>query len=1117
MARIKFTHNSFSMGVVSRDIQGNVGVEGYNNALSSAENFQIRATGGLFKRPGTHFVSKTGYFNKLMSNRVGNSPSKLIAFHYSEIGTVVLEIGVIPLVSSDYKMGSVFERKTSFINIYNMNGCLLQKSMKINLVQEDIDNLYCFQSGRVLYFLMKDGIASLEAEISSDNTVTFIWCASVSFNMMPLTFMNKEPLIARVQNINEQGKVIKLKKEKNKEISPESKRIGANNAKVQVRLMAPNDELPDRKYASAFCSRDKSDPLSGDRYISLTYPYSESGEEEIFYLKIENVVPDVDGRKEDGFPLFNKLICTINKSKSFIQEKGMLKDTWLSMAIEKSSSSEPGQIEVYSDVLLWRISAFNDGTRGYPKACCVFDGRLFFSNAPNEPLGIWGSSTFYNDWFNFTLGPNSGDAIQAKGGDQGVFKISWITSHSKLFVGTSNGIYVGGSVMYTDEALTPKNFDGLRLFSSIGASELQPLRSLDAVFFVDNMGVSLYEIIMMDKALYSVNDLSLLSKDVTRSGIVDHCWQQSLKTYWAALGDGRLATLTYLKNNNIVAWSNQKIGGYNAKVISVVNAPYGGIDYVWMVVQRQNPQTGVFWYDIEYLMPSLDNASDIWEGHYTDGGMHFHCKRQIVNVEAAITYFCRIASFSRIEFSNVDYQYGILAPINDKSGLWFSAFDGDPHFVRIKPRKVGLWNEIKVCTECVWEIDWSAEYPELDPIYHFSAPIKNAKTFDFNNAADEAHDACAILFLLSGSVIKAEKNLIYLKDFYNLNENYKFIVAFSGTNIKSREDGLDYERSRVNFYKIVPIAGVSGAYELFSLDDARINIFDAAAGQYSRVYSMFEYVTVTAGESSKIKIISKNEEEEEVNNPYCPQDMLDDNQLKDKQVYIDGLGAKFNGRWCEVSSLKDSVFFGSRCLELELFDLDASPKNIDGTYIYKAPLQIFGSVEVTEKSFLFKGFSSLTIPHLGGKEVTALLDGRHFFSEKLVFATGKIEFKRVCFCVSIGYPIEAHAQTVPFYGGSMLGSSEGAVSSQRSVALRLFRAMGGRYGASPEKTYEIPYEVSVRAGSGNFLEPTTALVKAPMSGLKTDNNSDACFYIEHSDPTPFAVLNVTRDIDISDA
>ena len=86
---------------------------------------------------------------------------------------------------------------------------------------------------------------------------------------------------------------------------------------------------------------------------------------------------------------------------------------------------------------------------------------------------------------------------------------------------------------------------------------------------------------------FACKDISILSEHILREhgGVVDWSIQRSpYAIIWLVLGDGNVATVTYEKEHEIVAWSLQSIGG-TVESVCCASAP-SGEDQVYFVVKR---------------------------------------------------------------------------------------------------------------------------------------------------------------------------------------------------------------------------------------------------------------------------------------------------------------------------------------------------------------------------------------------------------------------------------------------------------------------------------------------------------------------------------------------------
>lgn len=546
MARVRYNHNYFSIGFLSKHILGNTDFEGYNNALSECVNFIIQPTGGLFKRPGTYFVAEAHSDNP-----------RLILFSYSSEDQYVCEFG------------------NQYIRYFTKNGPLLDSrgsevETKTDFSTEDVHSMTVQQDGNVLILVTPKGLFSL-SRVSFNEFVL----QAEEYTSEPLTFANYERI----------------------SIKPST-----TTGDIELTVVNPDqeDKKPDSVFAPFFNDSDVG------HYVVLSYRLADTDNTfgiQMYYLKIKSVSQDTGG--------FNKAIAEIDKSKSYLRKDSL-----------PSTDS----------VLRWHLGAFN-ASRGMPIASACYEGRLFLANSKDFPNGIWGSSKVYFDWTDFFPGPNDADAVMFKMTAQKAGEILWLCAQSKLFVGTRWGIYIAGAASFNDEAITPSNFH-VPLFEATGASPLAPVVGCGSVFFVDVSGKRVHEIhLSTETGAYQADDISLLSDDLTQSGIVAHEWQQNpIKTYWCAVQDGYLCSLTYLKNNGIMAWAKHEIMGNNVKVEQLCTMHGDKNDLLWMVVRREID--GEFKRYIEYLHSSYDPLQqEEFKQFYVDSGVTKELKHKISDIK----------------------------------------------------------------------------------------------------------------------------------------------------------------------------------------------------------------------------------------------------------------------------------------------------------------------------------------------------------------------------------------------------------------------------------------------------------------------------------------------------
>lgn len=307
----------------------------------------------------------------------------------------------------------------------------------------------------------------------------------------------------------------------------------------------------------------------------------------------------------------------------------------------------------------WQIGCMND-TRGWPTAAALFEGRLFLCNTKSYATGIWGSNLAYNDLLNFAIDSTASSGLQARIKIENCSTILWLVGINKLFLGTVGGICVIGSGTYQDEGLSPGKFVA-RFFDSTRPSPLPPVKVKDAIFFVDNSGTNVYEIVLDSQlGAYKANNVSLLSNEYTSWGIISHAFLQvPYNSYWCVLKNGELCSFTYQKNNNVLAWSRHKIGGNSAIVTSVACMPFENKDHLFLVVTRLINQQQVT--TLEYISPPFNPITDdAYKQHFCDSYISFENRVAIKNIIKNKPSRIKSGSFPLYKFLPVQGEYDAI-------------------------------------------------------------------------------------------------------------------------------------------------------------------------------------------------------------------------------------------------------------------------------------------------------------------------------------------------------------------------------------------------------------------------------------------------------------------------
>lgn len=231
----------------------------------------------------------------------------------------------------------------------------------------------------------------------------------------------------------------------------------------------------------------------------------------------------------------------------------------------------------------WSIlpPAFNS-TDGYPRCCMYFKQRLVLANTKKAPNKIWFSAVGGNA--NFLETTDDGDAFSVVSASGLANSILFLEAQRGVVCLTSGGEYLVSS----DGALTPTTVN-IDENSAIGTYPVtRPCRVGNEILFIQRGGRRLRAL----SYRYEVDglvapEISALSSHIGKlhDGINEVCYQQEPESLvWCVLGDGKVASITFNRDQEVIAWANQDFGGI---VKSMCSVPTGlGSDLCFMLISR---------------------------------------------------------------------------------------------------------------------------------------------------------------------------------------------------------------------------------------------------------------------------------------------------------------------------------------------------------------------------------------------------------------------------------------------------------------------------------------------------------------------------------------------------
>ena len=239
----------------------------------------------------------------------------------------------------------------------------------------------------------------------------------------------------------------------------------------------------------------------------------------------------------------------------------------------------------------WQLGAWSD-TTGWPSHAVFFQDRLFFANTSTQPNTVWASHS--GDYENFSPTTTNGTVTDSHAlnftlaTDQ-VNAIRWLFSSKNLQLGTSNGPFVMSSGE-DNIAITPTNVVVNRETTD-GVGAVKPVGSGKSTLYVDRSKRRIREFAYTAAAQgYISPDMTLIAEHIAAGTSIEELALAKFpdNLIYVRLANGGLRSMTYERDQDVVAWARHTIGGSNVAVKSLATIPNidETHDQVYMIVSR---------------------------------------------------------------------------------------------------------------------------------------------------------------------------------------------------------------------------------------------------------------------------------------------------------------------------------------------------------------------------------------------------------------------------------------------------------------------------------------------------------------------------------------------------
>lgn len=261
----------------------------------------------------------------------------------------------------------------------------------------------------------------------------------------------------------------------------------------------------------------------------------------------------------------------------------------------------------------WKIGAWGS-VPGYPAVVGFHQNRLCWASTTTEPTVKWLSKS--GDYYNFEPSNPDDSAVSDDSAmtialiSRQVNRVRWLDSGPTLLVGTEGAEWQvkPSSIQQT---LTPTNVSAT-IQTAFGSLDLDCQRIGSQTMFAERNGKKVREL-SYDFSIdaFASKDISILSEHILREngGLVDWTVQTNPYTIiWLALGNGKVATITYEREQEVIAWALHDFGGTVTSCCAIPSAT--GEDEIYFVIARTVNSVAVKYIErITRIMGGLGSAS----------------------------------------------------------------------------------------------------------------------------------------------------------------------------------------------------------------------------------------------------------------------------------------------------------------------------------------------------------------------------------------------------------------------------------------------------------------------------------------------------------------------------
>ncbi len=223
------------------------------------------------------------------------------------------------------------------------------------------------------------------------------------------------------------------------------------------------------------------------------------------------------------------------------------------------------------------------GVGNYPGAVGYFEQRRILAGTDNKPQNVWGTRSATESNMSYSIPTRDDDRFAFRIAAADANRVRHVIALSDLLLLTAGGVWrveAAGADVLTPSSTKPK------LQDATGASNVRPVVTGSAVVFIAERGSHAFRVrYSWDDQIYRPEDISLFAQHLFDGyTIVDMALAKApFRMVWAVRSDGVLLSLTYVPEQEVIAWHQHTTDGLFESVCVVAE---GDSDALYVVVKR---------------------------------------------------------------------------------------------------------------------------------------------------------------------------------------------------------------------------------------------------------------------------------------------------------------------------------------------------------------------------------------------------------------------------------------------------------------------------------------------------------------------------------------------------